>query len=79
MALFFHVHSCMYVNGVLVEPVSVYFVSTMQKALPEALTCIHHKPPVWEGMSQGALPRYSVSKRRHASAVHGWMTWRSDH
>lgn len=64
-------------SGVPAESVS--HNTALAKAVRMALTCIHHKPPAWEGMSRGALPGCCVSTRRRASAGHGWMTWRSDH
>lgn len=64
-------------SGVPAESVS--HNTALAKAVRMALTCIHHKPPAWEGMSRGALPGCCVSTRRRASAGHGWTTWRSDH
>lgn len=80
-ALFCYRHLYMYNSGVPVKPVSQNYLCSLKPYVwihLGALTCIHHKPPAWEGMSQGALPRCSVSTRRRASAGHGWMTWRSD-
>lgn len=52
--------------------------TALAKAVHMALTCTHHKPPAWAGMSRGALPGCCVSTRRRASAGHGWRTWRAD-
>lgn len=53
--------------------------TALARAAHRALTCTHHTPPAWAGTSRGAPPGCCVSRRRHASAGHGWTTWTADH